>query len=69
MCFGHLGEKLGKNFTAIEQRAYLLARDIGDQLPEECPDDISEFLNEVLQKNRKLFLSQQSQIILTMEQP
>jgi hypothetical protein len=51
--FRHLGEKLGKNFTAIEQRAYILARDIGDQLPEECPDDILEFLNEVLQKEQE----------------
>ncbi len=47
--FRVLGEKFQRDFRAIEQRAYLLTKDMAEgEFPSQCPDDIAEFLEGIL---------------------
>lgn len=53
--FRYLGDKLDRNFRAIEQRAYLLTRDLDDnEVPAQCPEDIAAFLQELLAGERQV---------------
>lgn len=52
--FRVLGEKFQRDFRAIEQRAYLLTKDMAEgEFPSQCPDDIAEFLEGILVETEK----------------